>query len=786
MEQTIQLTVHAGERTKALGDLFGLFIEDLNHALDGGLYAEMVQNRSFEYCPQDIPSYHALTAWSKVERGMSMVKLHVETDQPLHEDNPHYLVVDATREGFGGAANSGYNTGMHIQKGKRYRFSCWYRLRSPKPIQVFARLESRDGTACYAQQAFEANSRAWQKAELTLEAASSDTGARLVVGCTEPVSLALDMVSLFPEETFCGRRNGLRADLAQLLADMKPKFLRFPGGCLVHCGSLNDRDRESMYRWKRTLGPVEQRPTWRNIWSHNQTLGVGYYEYFLLCEDIGAQPLPVIPGGWDPHTLRAAPMADMQTWIDEALDLIEFANGAPDTRWGGVRAQMGHPEPFGLKYLAIGNEEAGDAFFERYEIIHRAVQEKHPDILLIASAGPGCGGLIFHQGWQQAKALGAAYVDEHFYQAPFWYIANAHRYDGYPADGPKAFLGEYASRDETWWNALAEGAFMIGMEKAPGLGLACYAPLFCNADYVNWKPDMIWFNSHQAYGIPSYHVQKLMMCHQGDHEVALTQTGGQIVRAVPSDVRGEIGFVSDRADIDVADICLTNLDTGEEIRIDPVRLCSDHPEQRIADVGFTHYRIAFSALRHTDCDEEHFVGARPFVLEFGRKDAGNMLRWVIDGWTGLSSIAQLRDGEFGELTTSPVSPQKEQWQRCCLEVCGDTITPAFDGVAYPCAVIRQPDVEPLYTSASIDETSGDLIVKTVNLLEEEVRAAITLEDFAPAHVQVHELSGFEKGAVNTFDQPFRVAPRSFAVPAERSMNWTFPPLSMTVLRFQKA
>lgn len=786
MHNRIHVTVHPAQKTKRLSDLFGIFFEDLNHAVDGGLYAEMVQNRSFEYSVMDTPSYHAMTAWSRVERGNALVKLHVEDAEPICKTNPHYLVIDMARDGLGGVMNSGYNAGMNLLAGKNYIFSCWYRLRSHKPVDVQVRLESADGKVCYASASFTADSHEWKQIELILTASADDSGARLIVGATEDVSLALDMVSLFPVDTFNKRRNGLRADLVQLLKDMKPKFLRFPGGCLTHCGSLNPNDHESMYRWKKTLGPVEQRPFWRNIWRHQQTLGLGFYEYFLLCEDIGAQPLPVIPAGWDPHTLRAAPIEDMQEWIDEALDLIEFANGAPETTWGSIRAQLGHPEPFGLKYLAIGNEEVRDEFFERYEIMHRAVQEKYPEIELISSSGPGNAGDVFEQGWKQARELGSAYVDEHYYQSPWWFIANMHRYDAYPAEGTKAFLGEYASKDEKWWNALVEAAYMLGMEKAPGVALACYAPLFCNADYVTWKPDMIWFNNHQAYGTASYHVQKLMMLHQGDHEVALTQEGGEMLKAVPSTVQGEIGFTSNQADISVADVCLTNLDTGEEIRVDAIHLCPDAPEHLLANVDWTNYRVTFRALRNMDCDEKHFVGGRPFVLEFGRKDKDNTLAWIIDGWTNLSAITQTREGQMAELAASMGFPRKGEWQDCCLEVRGDVITVALDGKVYPSGILRQPDIEPLYTAASIDEATGDLIVKAVNLQSNAAEVSLALKDFAAASVEVTEMSGFNKDDANTFAEPFKVAPRMYSAPAQADMTWTFHAESFTILRFKRA
>ena len=311
-----------------------------------------------------------------------------------------------------------------------------------------------------------------------------------------PMVLDVDMVSLFPEETFRGRKNGLRKDIAELLEEMHPKFMRFPGVCLMHIGSLDPKDRSSIYRWKNTVGLVEKRPSRRNSWNYNQSMGLGYYEYFQFCEDIGAEPLPVIAAGYDPHFLRAVPMEQIQEWIDEALDLIEFANGGTETAWGALRAEMGHPEIFGLKYLGIGNEEIGEEYYERYEVMQKAIKEQHPEIQVIASAGPWCSGSEFTKGWNMARDTESGFVEEHYYQCPEWFLANMDHYENYPAEGPKAFLGEYASRGDTWKNALVEAAYMINMEKAPGVGLACYAPMLSNVDYENWHPDLIYFNSH--------------------------------------------------------------------------------------------------------------------------------------------------------------------------------------------------------------------------------------------------------------------------------------------------
>lgn len=287
--------------------------------------------------------------------------------------------------------NVGFNTGIPVRKGENYKLSCFARSASNSTKLVAIALESLEGRV-YAQGEITVNSSEWKKYEVKLTANETDYSGRLVLTTIEHGNLYFDMISLFPERTFNNRQNGMREDIAQLLADMKPKFMRFPGGCLVHDGSLNPDDRNSMYRWKNTIGDVEKRPARRNNWGYNQTLGLGYYEYFLFCEDIGAKPIPVLPAGYDPHHHRIVPIEELQPWIDDALDLIEFANGNSSTVWGRKRTELGHPEPFGLEYLGIGNEEVGEAFFERYEYFHKAIKEKYPEIKLINSSGPFAAG----------------------------------------------------------------------------------------------------------------------------------------------------------------------------------------------------------------------------------------------------------------------------------------------------------------------------------------------------------------------------------------------------------
>ena len=318
-------------------------------------------------------------------------------------------------EGSAGVKNLGFNEGIPIRRGDGYLFSCYAKSSDIKSFTVA--LESIDGKV-YDSAKIDIEGDKWHKYEAQFTASDTDNSSCLVIMASEKGTLCLDMVSLFPKKTFKGRKNGLRNDIAQLLYELKPKFMRFPGGCLVHEGALDSDTRDSMYRWKNTLGDVAQRPSRRNNWKYNQTFGLGYYEYFLFCEDIGAKAVPVLPAGYNPHNGQAAPLSQMQDWIDDALDLIEFANGGEDTVWGAKRAQLGHPEPFGLEYIAIGNEETGEAFFERYNLFHDAIRSKYPDIKIINTGGPFAVGEWYDRGWRSAREKGSDLVDEHYYTSP--------------------------------------------------------------------------------------------------------------------------------------------------------------------------------------------------------------------------------------------------------------------------------------------------------------------------------------------------------------------------------
>ena len=516
---------------KISSDLFGLFFEDINYSADGGLYAEMVQNRSFEYNPTERREWNPFSYWEYVTPGFSYGTISVETSAPIHPNNPHYMVINIEHVGkevqfIGtsgvGIKNYGYE-GMVVKAGDKYNFSMFARQLSNTPISLNISIQTRNGKVL-AENTISTSSNDWKKYTATLTPSESNDTANLVILATTEGKLAIDMVSLFPEKTFKNRPNGLRADLAQMLADMKPRFIRFPGGCLAHGDGLGN-----MYRWKNTIGPLEERKEQRNIWGYNQTAGLGYFEFFQFCEDIGAKPLPVLPaavscqnsgGTWriGGTGQRDLPMYEMQEYIQEVLDLIEWANGPVTSAWGAKRAAAGHPAPFNLEYVGIGNEDKITPEFEqRFTMIYKAVKAKHPEIKVVGTAGPFHSGEDFEKGWKLATDLRVDIVDEHYYTSPEWFIGNQHRYDTYKRNATQVYLGEYASWGNKMRNAIAEAAYITSLERnGDVVRMASYAPLFAKKNFTQWKTDMIFFDNVNICPTPNFYVQKMFSANQGD------------------------------------------------------------------------------------------------------------------------------------------------------------------------------------------------------------------------------------------------------------------------------
>lgn len=517
---------------KISSDLFGLFFEDINYAADGGLYAELVQNRSFEYNPTEQRGWNPFSFWEYFAPGYSYGRISVETMDPVHPNNPHYMVLDIEHIGHEaqhkgpagvGLKNPGFG-GMIVKSGEKYNFSMFARQLSKEPVQLTISLETPNGKVL-AETKISTSSTDWTKYTASLVPTTSNDTAHLVILATSEGKLSLDMVSLFPEKTFKNRPNGLRADMAQVLADIKPRFVRFPGGCLVHGDGLGN-----MYRWKNTIGPLEQRKAQRNIWGYHQTAGLGYFEYFQFCEDIGAKPLPVVPaavscqnsgGTWRVGGTgqKALDKIEMDEYIQEVLDLIEWANGPVNSVWGAKRAAAGHPASFNLEYIGIGNEDKiTPEFEERFRAVFKAVKARHPEITVIGTSGPFHSGEDFEKGWKLAKELKVPIVDEHYYTDPTWFINNQYRYDKYNRKDGEVYLGEYASWGNKMKNAITEAAFMTALERnGDVVRMASYAPLLAKKDFTQWTTDMIFFDNTKICLTPNYYVQKMFSANQGDY-----------------------------------------------------------------------------------------------------------------------------------------------------------------------------------------------------------------------------------------------------------------------------
>jgi alpha-L-arabinofuranosidase len=512
-------------------DLFGLFFEDINYSADGGLYAELVQNRSFEYNPTEQGDWNPYSFWQYYTPGFSYGKISVETNSPIHPNNPHYMVLDIAHVGHEakytgetgvGLKNSGFD-GIVVRKGESYNFSMFACQISKEPIAWTISLQTQKGEIL-GSASFSTSSEKWTKYTAAITATANNDSASLVVLATTEGKIALDVISLFPEKTFKNRPNGMRADLAQVLADMNPRFIRFPGGCLAHGDGL-----QNMYRWKNTIGPLEERKEQRNLWGYNQTGGLGYFEYFQFCEDIGAKPLPVLPaavscqnsgGTWriGGTGQRALAIEELQDYIQEVIDLIEWANGPATSTWGAKRAAAGHPAPFNLQYVGIGNEDKiTPEFEERFTMIFNAVKAKHPEITVIGTSGPFHSGEDFDKGWKLANDLKVPVVDEHYYVQPEWFVGNQKRYDSYARNAGQVYLGEYASWGNKLKNAIAEAAYMTSLERnGDVVRMASYAPLLAKKGFTQWKTDMIFFDNVNICLTPNYYVQKMFSANQGD------------------------------------------------------------------------------------------------------------------------------------------------------------------------------------------------------------------------------------------------------------------------------
>jgi alpha-L-arabinofuranosidase len=771
--------------------LHGLFFEDINYGADGGLYAEMIQNRSFE-------DREHLYAWSEVAREGARGRLSTESEEPLNANNTHFLrlyVMDPGTHGYG-VANSGFD-GLALSKGGHYRFSIYARRRAGDEAALRILLED-DQTRVLASAEFTNAGPTWKKFEAAMSSAASVTNARLLVLATKAGAIDLDMVSLFPETTFRGRRNGLRAGLAQVLADMKPGFLRFPGGCVVE-----GKDYANAYRWKDTIGDVAERKQNWDLWQdaqsphYDQSYGLGFFEYFQFCEDIGAEPVPVINCGMTCQARHGipVPLDELGPWVQDALDLIEFANGPDTSHWGLKRANMGHPKPFGLKFLAIGNEQWLQGYFDRYNVFYRAVKSRYPGIRIISSAGPFVEDPLWRFAWDKFHAgTPADLVDEHYYVPPRWLLENNDRYAAYDRHGPKIFVGEFAGHDGNRHNnlrsALAEAAYMTGLlRNADVVAMASYAPLLARMGHAQWRPDLIWFDNTSVLLTPNYYVQALFARNRPDavlptevkapvdapHPQGMIGVGTWKTQAEYKDIRvvsaegrtlfesdfskGLDGWKTTGGDWSAVNGALRQSATGENVRA------------LTGDPSWKDYTLTLRARK--------LGGEEGFLVLFETMKLDAPTWWNLGGWGNTEHGLQGALPEFHV----PGSIETGRWYDIKIELRHGRVMAYLDG-----KLIQQAEHKPVPTLFSVaGRSGGDIVLDVVNVSSQPQETRINLEGAFHLAEAAQEtvLTSRSADDENSLGEPPKVAPMTRAIAvAGSNFAGVFPPNSLTMIRLK--
>ena len=618
-----QKPMSAPKGGKAISDeLLGIFFEDISSSADGGLYSELIQNGSFEFSPAERDGWGAGTAWRQVRPGHSLGTMEVRKDNGIHPNNPTYMRLHIERvkefydyqgwKGYG-LENGGFG-GISVKAGEKYDFSVFLRnIGANKQVRIVLGIpQGRKDPKLLAEASITVDSKSWKEYDAVLTPTEDCTNAILQILVLNTGDMDIDMVSLMPQDTYKG--HGLRKDLAQALADLQPKFMRFPGGCVVHGGGDGFWN---TYRWKTTVGPKEQRRQLKNTWGYHQSMGLGYYEYFQFCEDLGMQPLPILPcgvscqgtnGGWGmkDQAQDVVPMSEMDEWVQDALDLIEWANGDATTKWGRVRAEAGHPKPFGLKYLGIGNEERiSPEFAERFRYMYKKVTEAHPEIIIVGTAGPGShkGNPDYDNGWKLADELQMPIMDEHYYE-PRDYFLKSRQYDSYPRDRTtKVYLGEYAAKDKKLIDALAEGLYLLHVERnGDVVAMTSYAPLFAKKNATNWNPDLIYFDNERPYLTCSYYVQQMF-----------GQSAGQYYYGDCVTFEGdEAGIQQPQEDVHYGQSVVLNVKTRKLY----VKLCNASAEAKKANLNLSRFGLKKQATKTVLCgsaDDENNYDAQPIV-----------------------------------------------------------------------------------------------------------------------------------------------------------------------------
>jgi len=797
------ITVHIDQPgVKISSLLYGIFFEEINRAGDGGLYAEMIQNRSFEDDTTPI-------AWTLVQSPGSEGGIALDQQSSLNKNNPTSLRLEIKKTDGGrvGVANDGFkgapqrppeqrekwklqfdqavkesHSGISVETGKAYDFSFYARSAKGFAGPLTISIEKQDGTVL-ATHSIEKVAEQWNKTEGTLTAKASDSNARLVISSTQTGIVWLDMVSLFPKESFKGRANGVRVDLARMIANMHPGFIRFPGGCFVEGDTL-----ENATRWKKTIGDIAERPGHYNLWGYRSTDGLGFHEYLQFCEDIGAEPLFVINCGIAHHGVATGDKMD--EFVQDALDAIEYANGPVESQWGAMRAKAGHPLPFNLRYMEIGNENGGGAYYERFALMHDAIKKLHPEMQLIAC--------VWH-GMPTNRPLDL--IDEHYYRSPEWFESNATLYDSYDRKGPKIYIGEYAVTAKLWAGklaaALGEAAFMTGMERNGDIvAMGSYAPLLELDGWKTWTPNAIVFDNSRSFGIPSYYVQALFAANRADVVLPLElkapeNEAPKFSGPVGIGTRG--GGSAEFKDIKVTQETKTLFEAnfsdgqslpkcaGGECKVQGGALVVIGKKTSDANVFFgdkswSNYTFSLKARKVS--------GQEGLMVLFANNDG--RLIWNVGGWANTAHGLEMPKINVTRVPAKiqiPGSIKLGQWYDVRVELKGASVKCYLDGALVQEAI--RPPVPSMFAVAGLKESAGEIILKVVNTSNEPRTTTIAMQGSKEILPEAEGIvmAADDPMASNSFENPENVVPKARRISGVASrFEHAFPANSITVIR----
>jgi alpha-L-arabinofuranosidase len=834
------LEVNGSESYEISNLLYGLFLEDINFAADGGLYAELLKNRSFEY--GSLAMRGSLHGWVATDN-ITFDIMDGSTDKSyLNENNPQYARVANPSSTLGGIGNFGFLDGLSVTKDADYNFSGYFKSSTGYHGAITLQLKGNDGTI-YGESTITEIGSAWTKYKSTITASATiSEGLKLFVLINEG-SVDMDMISLFPEDTYQGRENGLRKDLAQALEDLSPKFLRFPGGCVVEGETL-----ENAYSWKAsignglaftingevTYGDVATRPQGENLWGdqnnatthpYYMSYGLGFYEYFLLCEDIKAAPVPIVNAGLScliqgtrsvgiPAQAAEIGTPEFEQYVQDALDLVEFCKGDENTKWGAIRIAMGHKEPFDLTYLGIGNEQWSNDYYNRYEEFKKAFDqakvdnpELYGDIELIVANGPTSSDQF---AWNKINSLGTDYaglVDEHYYNVPSWFLTNTNRYDTYDRSSTPVFLGEYAAKSNNTEAALAEAAYMTGLERNGDIvKLASYAPLFGNSTSYQWSPDMIWFQNDLLWKSANYYVQQLFSTNQSK-QVIKSELSKTSSSETESSISGKVGIGTWMTSATFDDIMIISNETNEVLYSDDfstdsidsftkiagtwvykdgqmLQTNTSNPRNTITgdvsfvgDTNWTNYTLTMTATK--------LSGSEGFLIPFAVKDENNYYHWNIGGWNNtVSCLEQISGGSKSGQIASTVTNLKVETGKSYeikIVVNENSIECYLDGKGL--IKYTLPKVDAVYQVVGVDDT-GDMIIKIVNVSDTQQNILVQLNDISLASetAVLSVLAANDAGDMNTPTDPEKVAIIDSTIIINNSFSYSAPKYSVSVIR----